>query len=259
MNKNDSLRPLVGRYLKTLAVAGSAIAASFAMTQTASAGLITPDIIWGSGNTNRGFEVTTVGSLELGMRAKLRYASPNDVIGVGIIQNGAGDYLFDSAANVAPANRAIWNFDWGINSDIDGNGGTLDTFSYLISFDSDSSAAVSFNAYDPFSATSTGAYLGTNATGNGAAAFSSPGTGDLTANNVAQNSVNYGFLGDFGPLGDGEYAVKLEAFDLNGGFVGSSEINVIVGPGVGTVPVPGVLALMLAGMGGLVLTRRRAR
>ena len=258
MNNNESLKPLVGRYLKTLAVAGATIAASFAMTQTASAGLITPDIIWGDGNTNRGFEVTTVGSLELGMRAKLRYSSPNDKIGEGIIQNGAGDYLFDSAANSAPAGRAIWNFDWSINSNTDGGGGTLDAFTYLISFDSDSSAAVNFLGYDPLGAVSTGAYLGTNANGNGGAPFSAPGTGDFGANNVAQNSVNYGFLGGAGPLGDGEYAVKIEAFSGTA-LVGSSEINVIVGPGVGTVPVPGVLALMLAGMGGLVLTRRRAR
>lgn len=89
---------------KTLASALPFIAlitSTLAVSQHAAAGMITPEVIFGSGNANRGFEVARDDDmgLELGLRAKLRYGptGPNDELGEGIIQDpGTLNYLLDS-------------------------------------------------------------------------------------------------------------------------------------------------------------------
>jgi len=222
----------------------------------AKAALISPDIIFGSGNTNGGFTVITNGDLELGIRAKRRY-SPNDQIGVGIVQDAAGNYLFDSstATAVIPSNMSFWSFDWSINSDVADGSDALNTYSYLISYDTDPSAAVSLQTYDPLSALSTGYYLGNNASGNGGATFETGGDEDFSTVNVAQNSVNMGFLMG-GPLGSGQFQVSLSAFQ-NGLEVASTSINVFVDTTPTAASAPATALLFSVALGGIVLYRRK--
>ncbi|MEM6583206.1 MAG: PEP-CTERM sorting domain-containing protein [Pseudomonadota bacterium] len=245
--------------IKRLTLSTTLLVSAAVYSNFAAAGMITPDIIFGTGNSNRGFTVETSGSLELGIRAKLRYGptgQPNDEIGVGIIENPSGTYFFDSNEADAPADRAMWNYDWSINSNVDGNGSNLDAWVFTLLVDDNPTAAINFVPYDPVGLISTGAYLGNNSTPNGGGMFFADPTSDLASNNVAQNSVNYGFLPGF-PLGDGEFALQLQAM-APGGPIISTSINVIVRPG-GAVPVPGVMALMMAGFVGLALSRRRQR
>ena len=78
-------------------------------TPVAEAKTVTPEVIFGTGNTNRGFTVAEGinegAGIELGLRAKLRYDSsnscvengnvvgcPNDALDVGIIQQPLGNY-----------------------------------------------------------------------------------------------------------------------------------------------------------------------
>ena len=225
---------------------------------TANAALITPDIIFGSGNTNRGFTVNTFGDLELGLRAKRRY-TPNDEIGVGIIQDGAGNYLFDSTGASIPSNRSFWNFDWSINSDTTDGTTALSAFNFFLLVDYDPSSAQNLQQYDPLSMISTGYYLGNNGTGNGSALFTPADNhveAELANFNVAQNSVNMGFLTG-APIGAGQFYVELQAFDMNNNLVGSTGINVFVD--TTPVPAPSALALSLAALGGLMLLRVRRR
>lgn len=239
------------KIMKTLSIA----AVTGFLALPAMAANVTPDIIFGSGNHNGGFTVATIGDLELGLRAKRRYTTPNDAIGVGIIQDAAGNYLFDSTGATVPAGRSYWSYDWSINSDIADGSDSLGTYKYQISVDYDPSAAENMQIYDPLGAVSTGYYLGTNATANGAATFDSGGDEDFSAFNVAQNSVNMGFLPG-APIGAGQFRVSLTAFD-SAGVVGSTSINVYADTPVSAVPLPAGGFLLLTALGGLALRRKR--
>lgn len=231
-----------------------AVAAVLGMASSAQAATITPDIIWGTGNTNRGFTVETVGSLELGIRAKRRYPA-NDELGVGIVQDINGAYLFDSSESTAGPGQSMWSYDWSINSDVDGGGSGLDAFTYQIMLDTDPTVNESYTImYDPLATppSSTGYYLGTNATGNGAASFIGDGSGDFSAFNVAQNSVQPQWVG--GLIGAGQFGISLLAFSGNE-LVNSVNIQVIVDAPV-PVPLPAGLPMLAVGLLGLYGLRR---
>ena len=111
---------------------------------------VTPDAIFGSGNTNGSFTVDAVGDMELGLRGKLRHnaaGQPENTFN----SNGDGTYSFD--AGVAPTQSpptAVWSFEWSINSDVYGTGGNLDAYTYALGLDSDPSAATDFTVtFDP--------------------------------------------------------------------------------------------------------------
>jgi len=107
----------------------------------ASAASVTPDIIFGSGNTNGSFTKTDTelsfpsnpigGNIELGLRAKLRYdASGNP-------QNqfnwdGVDTYSFNLADGNPPAHRAMWNFEWSVNVEDLKNDGNQVTIAGLV-------------------------------------------------------------------------------------------------------------------------------
>lgn len=240
----------------------------FNLISVARAGLITPGIIWGEGNINQGFTTSIVDGLELGLRAKKRYPSPNDSIGVGIIQDAQGNYLFDSTGTTIPANRSIWSFDWSINSDINNGINPLTTYSYIIGVDYDPSPLTNLMTYNPLSSTSTGYYLGNNDSwintdGDKSSAVNVadfiPAADSLLAgslmenSNIAQNSVNMGFLPG-APLGSGQYVITLSAFSDSNDLVASTSIDVFVD----TTPVnaPSTITL-LAFCGSILFLRRR--
>lgn len=239
------------------------------MGGAAQADTLTPDIIWGDGNTNRGFTVVSDGTLELGLRAKLRYPSPNDALGVGIVQDGSGAYVFSSGGE--PSGSSIFNFDWGINTNVDGNGADISSSGYyfVIGVDTDPTVANNFAiAYDPFGVDGSGYYVGDNNTANGLKKFSNgdflfPGNetdtfGDNLGNsNVAQNSVQPQWVG--GVTGSGQFTFTLSAFDENTEeLVSSVSIDVIV-DAAAPVPLPAGFPLVLGGVGALYVMKRRKR
>lgn len=235
---------------------------------------VTGDVIFGSGNANGFFTVDRADGVELGLRAKLRFDATNQPQNI-FNSNGDGSYTFDNVSppsgfGFAPGSihTAIWNFEWSINSDLDGSTGrSLSDLTYLLSLDGDPSSSVDFLSFDPINVHSgilPDHAIGDNATGNGAGVTAaSVSEYDILINsrNLAQNSWNYEFFdGPGNPLeffngeARGEYVISLAAFD--GGLkIAETSITVNV------VPHPATTWLLLAGLGGLgaVAMRRRPR
>lgn len=229
---------------------------------------ITPDVIFGSGNANGAFTVDSRNGMELGLRAKLRFDETNQPASV-YNSDGAGKYYFD---NIAPPtgftwgpeyinspSTAIWNFDFSVNSNVDGSGSVLSDFTYLLEIDFDPGVNTQFLAFDMINGEDADHAVGNNATGNGAG-VSDPANyfSLISTNNVAQNSWNVEFFNDeqftFTNTDDGLYDIRLSAFD-NGVEIASTSIQVVSGDGAMEVPAPATALLMLAG--GLMLLRRR--
>ncbi|SNR39231.1 SprB repeat-containing protein, partial [Maribacter sedimenticola] len=195
----------------------------------------TPDAIFGSGNANGSFTNNQTGSVELGLRAKVRYPTPMNTFN----SNGDGTYQHLAIAG-SPASRAGWNFEWSVNTDPSGTAGDkLSGLTYEMGIDFDASTGTDYYVFDPINQPFADHAIGTNMTANGGgveATDPASYAGLLAANNVAQNSWNLDFFNElagktFDPTVDGTYEVYLKAFDGSGAKVGETKITVIVGNG----------------------------
>lgn len=226
---------------------------------------VTPDVIFGSGNSNGNFTTDSHNGVEIGLRAKIPF--------VGLTNsNGDGTYIYtlaetDHDSNGATANR--WNFDWTVNTDFDDSTGfNIDEFTYELGLDGDPGLETDFlkfdpiHSNDPIGGTNCADHaFGNNLTGNGAGSFvdiddcrsATPAVKDaatatyagfISANNVAQQSWRYAFfpvgaLAAYDPDVAGTYAVYLLAKDSNGEVVARSYIQVLIG---GALPAGQLLA-----------------
>lgn len=178
---------------------------------------ITTNVIFGTGNTNEGFTTDSSNStVELGLRAKLRFDETNQPQAI-YNSDGAGNYLFDAvlpptgfgfAAN--STSTAIWNFEWSVNSNTDGNGGTLDSLTYELGIDFDAGEGVTnYLVFDPIIVADpdyADHSIGTNATTDANDSVASDRVDYvvlLATNNVAQNSWNMEFFDGGSFLFDG--------------------------------------------------------
>ncbi len=244
----------MGKFGKLLAaVALSALTPFTALAAVVNGtGNVTPNVIFGTGNINGSFTGATAGGVELALRAKLRFdltGQPQNTFNY----DGVDTYTFLSANSAAPIDRSVFNFEWSIST----LAGALSSLTYLLTVDTD--ATVTNNgaiSYNPLGAISTGYYLGTGASGNGGAPFTSPGSGILSNFTVGQNSVNMGFVG--APLGSGKFTFTLSAFDGNNGLVNSTSMHVVV-DAPAPIPLPAGGLLLIGALGGLAGLRRRAK
>ena len=237
---------------------------------------VTPDVIFGSGNLNGGFTVTniirpplSVPSIELGLRAKLRFNALNQPENT-FNSNGDGTYDFPAGQpagggfGFAPgsSSTAIWNFEWSINTDIldasDTPGGVLSDYTYELGIDFDPSAGTDFYTFDPINQPVADHALGFNSTGNGAGTVNATPTypASISQFNVAQNSWNMEFFD--GPAGKtfdanvpGEYDIYLRILE-NGTSIGETAIKV---RSTSSVPDTGSSLILLSsavlGLGGI--------
>lgn len=247
----------------TLTVAALALGVSSAMAAD-----VNPDVIFGSGNANGSFTVDTGSGVELGLRAKVRYnssGSPENTFN----WDGTDTYTFNPNNGNPAANRAMWNFEWSVNTDVeDTTGNNLNDFTYELSLfkvNADGTNIADALTFDPINATYADHAIGDNTTGNGdgvSAADATAYASMISSKNVAQNSWNYGFFNGSGfgvlegidPSAVGSYIIRLTAFDGYMMEVASTEITVNVVP----VPTAAFAGLGLLGsLAGIRAIRRR--
>lgn len=238
-----------------------------AATAFASAGNVNPDVIFGSGNANGGFTLGTDAgnTVELGLRAKVRYnaaGSPENTFNY----DGGHTYTFNPADGNAPGNRAMWNFEWSVNTDTTGStGDKLNDFTYQLAMFKVNADGTDINdavAFDLINAPYFDHAIGDNTTGNGNGVVAADPTAYATLignKNVAQNSWNYDFFDGAGaltgwdPNQSGEYIIRLTMFD-GGTTVATTDITVNVVP----LPTAAFAGLGLLGvLGGARVIRRR--
>ena len=211
---------------------------------------VTPGVIFGDGNANGSFTVDVQNSIELGLRAKLRFNAMN------LPENtfnsvGDGTYIFDTGApsggaGWVAATTPIWNFEFTVNVDVDGLGGnTLDDFTYLLGLDFDplDDDPKIYLEFDPITPTVDVPFFDHSIGDNSSTEATDVVAGDnttyvnyLSLYNVAQNSWNYEFFNDgpfagFDPNVPGVYDIYLKAF-LDGTQVAHTSITILVGGAV---------------------------
>lgn len=228
-------------------------------------GFVTPEVIFGSGNVNGSFTGDSMQDVEVALRAKLRFNNS------GVAENtfnydGVRTYTFQSTDGVAPANLALWNFEFSVNVDPTGQvvdaDDDLNDLTYVLSIDLDPTAGTNFLQVDPINTAFADHAIGTNATLNGEGTVAADATeyaALIADNNVAQNSGNLGFLGipGFDPQSEGTFTIGLEAF-FGATSLASTEIDVVYQI-VPAIPLPAGFPLLLAGMGAFGLMRKARR
>lgn len=194
---------------------------------------VTPDVIFGSGNTNGEFTTDRRNGIEIGILAKIPFVP--DLINSN--NNGTYSYtLAETALNGVPKR---WNFDWTVNTDFNGTSGLfLDDLTYELGMDADPGLGVNFLKFDPITpgVTVPDHAIGDNFTNNGGGidTYDAPTYLTLLATkNVLQQSWRYSFfpvepLAGYNPDIPGTYAVYLLARDGNGDVVARSDIQVLI-------------------------------
>lgn len=179
------------------------------------------EMFFGDGNlpTNYNISVDSKTHIELGV--KIHYRQGNDIVPTSVDPDGtahynvpAGTQVVDPAHGVGSANpaRAAWNFDFSVNTGLDGSAKTLDNFDFRIIVASGDGETGTFDL---------------NHLGPGNTPWGTPAGGfadeDGSNPQLSQNSVNLGFAfmtSIFGAdaLNAGEtYDITLQAFDHTNG------------------------------------------
>jgi hypothetical protein len=171
------------------------------------------NIFVGTGNTAANYNVVVDDKADIELGLKIHYRQGPDILPTSVDADGTAYY--DAPAGTQPGNpnRAAWNFDFSVNTGIDGSTKTLDQFDFKIIITSGDGEVGIFDMQH-LAAGST-PWVDTPATG---------GFLDEDGLNpqLSQNSVNLGFnflKAIFGTdaLDAGEtYDIKLQAFDDHG-------------------------------------------
>jgi hypothetical protein len=183
------------------------------------------EMYFGDGNLPTNYNITVDDKTNIELGLKIHYRQGDDITPVSIDADGTAHYVVpdgtqvvDPAHNVGAANpnRAAWNFDFSVNTGLNGSTKTLDNFDFRIIISSGDGERGVFDL----------AHLGPGNT----PWVNDPPTGSFADEDgsnpqLSQNSVNLGFnflKAIFGTdvLDAGEtYDILLQAFDDKGKIV----------------------------------------
>ncbi len=210
-------------------------------------------MLFGSGNLNGGFTTHQRKGVEVALRTKQRFPSPDNMF----FSNGDGTYSvpkgfacpgFGFAPNCLAT--PFWSFEWSVNVDHnDTTDNHLSDYTYELGMDADPSRKTNFTKFDlvtpllptiPLFDHAMGDNLTTNATRMTAGIDPALYQTLLDTKNVAQNSWNYEFFNNLGtslaafdPDVDGNYIIYLRVIKNKGHgkhkIVAETFIQVLVG------------------------------
>jgi hypothetical protein len=218
---------------------------------------ITPNVIYGTGNSNGDWAVSTENNVEAALRSHLRY--------VGTTGIQAGSNIYNQPTGAYTDGNARWNVDFSVYV----SSGDLTGVTTFLSMDIDPSEAVDYVTI-PISAISDNE-VGTVTTAQSGGTVLASGA-SLAGYTVIQNSWNLGFLANyleslgidigFDPTADATYDFTLSVYGAEkGDLLTSVSIQVIVGDGGAAVPEPATCAIwsLFSGIGLIAGRRRRNR
>ncbi len=235
--------------------------------------MITPDVIFGAGNDNEAWTVSTAGNIEVGLRAKERFAP---------VYNKAGNVYTQQAGSTGDGG-ALWNFEWSVNLDTTAGPASI--------FDSPWSDYLSVLTISTDTGAGPGSiqiptalailnYYGDNTTANGDGDYKTIFGANLAGQYVEQNSLNIGLapvsLLGYDPDLTGTYTFELAVYGLNSGAdltglgetcdvghlqslgtLGEALVSTTIH--VNAVPIPAAAWLFGSGLLGLTGIARRRR
>ncbi len=189
---------------------------------------VTPDVIFGTGNSNGYFTTDRENGIELGLRAKVPY--------VGITHsNGDGTYSYTLAETLYNVSKdRAWNFEFTVNTNYDDSTAlNIDDLTYELGLDQDPGLGTDFVTFDPIIPGWYDHSIGTNSTpnGGGTEATDQSSYDNLIANNnVLQQSWRYAWTPvTYDPDIPGTYAIYFLAKDSGGNVVARTDIQVLIG------------------------------
>lgn len=184
-----------------------------------------PGKMWfGTGNTATNFNIATLNNQDIELGLKIKFRSGPDIVPTTVDGDGTAHYI--APAGLQTPSRAAWNFDYVVNTAVDGSTSTLSDFTFKMVITQTSPTNVvdtevfTLNAatHTWLNETFTAGFAGDDFTPT----YANPNSATVPAmlySQVAGNSVNLGFLASaFGPVGTStlagnEYDIQLQAFD----------------------------------------------